>query len=429
MIGSKLPFTLRSLVLLLLLAELTGCGHQSGVEIKLASWGDVQETQILTDLIDEFEKIHPDIHVQLQRVAYSEYVTKLLTQMVGGLAPDVICVEVGNFEDFYLRNALQPLNPFITGQLDLKAYYPEEVDRFTVDGQVYVIPRDTAPICVVYYNKNAFDEAGVPYPKDNWDYVDFVRTAKKVMKTDGTGRVTRWGFVDDWTMSEAWIYDFGGSYADDVKHPTRWTFADDPHTLEGVQFRSDLINKYKVMMPPASIAAMGGMGNSDMFSNGSTAMFLSGIWKTPAFREIKKFKWDVAMLPKGPNGHRAFSTGGSGYGILKTSAHPQEAWELIKFISGEEGAKKFAATGFAQPALMKVADSPAFLDGQDPKNKKMLIGAVKYACYGPICKNWTEVVSGIIGPELEKVWNGSESAEEAMAHLKPLLQADPPQTR
>jgi ABC-type glycerol-3-phosphate transport system substrate-binding protein len=189
------------------------------------------------------------------------------------------------------------------------------------------------------------------------------------------------------------------------------------------------MNKYKVMLPPSSISAMGGMGNADMFTNGQAAMFLSGIWKTPAFRDIKKFKWNIVMLPKGPNGRRGFSTGGSGYGILKTSAHPNEAWQLIQFISGEEGAKKFAATGFAQPALKKIADSPVFLDDQEPTNKKMLIGAVKYAQYGPLCKNWTEAVNGLIGPELEKVWSGNETPEQAMAHLKPLLEKNPPETK
>ena len=59
----------------------------------------------------------------------------------------------------------------------------------------------------------------------------------------------------------------------------------------------------------------------------------------------------------------------------------------------------------------------------------MLLGAVQYARYGPLCKNWTEVISGLIGPEMEKVWNGTESAKEAMTHLKPLLVAHPPETR
>ncbi len=52
---------------------------------------------------------------------------------------------------------------------------------------------------------------GVPYPTDDWTIEDFVATAKKVMKKDSSGKVTRWGFIDDWVMPDAWIYDFGGS--------------------------------------------------------------------------------------------------------------------------------------------------------------------------------------------------------------------------
>jgi multiple sugar transport system substrate-binding protein len=421
-------FAFFACLLLITSASIMGCGSKSGGKLKISSWGDLQENQILVDLINDFQKIHPDIQVELQRIPYNEYVTKLLTQIAGNVGPDVLFTEVENFADLYLRGALEPLNPYIqSDKIDMSVYYPQVVDRFTVDNQIYVIPRDTAPICVIYYNKKAFDEAKVPYPTDDWTYDDFVAVAKKVMKTDATGKVTRWGFVDDWVMPQPWVYDFGGSYANDVKHPTQWTFATDPHTLAGVQFRADLIYKYKVMLPPSGLAAMGGMGTSDMFVNGSTAMFLSGLWKTPNFRQIKDFGWDIVMFPKGPNGYRAFGTGGSGYGILKNSTHKKDAWELVKYISGEAGAKKLAATGLAQPSLMAAANSPLFLDNQDPHNKKMLLEAVKYVKYSPMCKNWHETVDGIIGPELDRVWNGSESAEEAMQKLKTQLDKNPPE--
>jgi len=415
-------------LLLISSAALIGCGSKSSGKLKISSWGDLQENQILVDLINDFQKLHPDIQIELQRIPFNEYVTKLLTQIAGNVGPDVIFTEVENFSDLYLRNALEPLDPFIQNdKLDMSVYYPQVLDRFTVDKQIYVIPRDTAPICVIYYNKKAFDEAGVAYPTDDWTYEQFVSVAKKVMKTDKSGKVTRWGFVDDWVMPQPWIYDFGGSYANDVKHPTQWTFATDPNTLAGVQFRADLIFKYKIMMPPSQMAEMGGMGTSDMFVNGSTAMFLSGLWKTPSFRQIKNFQWDVVMFPKGPNGNRAFGTGGSGYGILKNSTHKKEAWELVKYISGEEGAKKLAATGLAQPALMAAANSALFLDNQDPHNKKMLLDGVKYVKYSPMCKNWSETVNSIIGPELDRVWNGSETPADAMQKLKPQLDKNPPE--
>jgi len=408
--------------------SLSGCSKGSS-KLKISSWGSPEENQILVDLLNDFQKKHPEIPVELQRLPYNEYTTKLLTEVAGGLAPDVVFTEVGNFADLFLRGALEPLNPYVQNDhIDLSGYYPSVTDRFTVDGQIYVIPRDTAPICVIYYNKKAFDDAGVAYPTDDWTIDDFVAIAKKVMKKDATGKVTRWGFIDDWVMPEPWVYDFGGSYVDNVKHPTKWTFAIDPDTQKAIQFRADMIGKYKIMMPPSGLAAMGGMGTGDMFSNGSEAMFISGIWKTPTFRMIKDFKWDVVMMPKGPRGFRGFSTGGSGYGILKSSKMKKEAWELVKYISGEEGAKKLAQTGLAQPALMKEANT-TFLDNSDPRNKKMLLEAVKYVKYPPMCKNWDEVTHSIIGPELDKVWNGTETAEEAMEKLKPMLEKNEPQTK
>jgi len=410
---------------------LAGCGHHySGVTVKLSSWGDVQENNILADLASAFEKTHPGIHVELQHIPHNEYLTKLFTQIASGDAPDVIFTEVGEFTDLYLKNALEPLNPYLQeSHLDLSAYYPQVTNRFTIQGKVYAVPRDTAPFCVIYYNKKAFDEAGLAYPTDDWTLDDFLKDAQAVTRRDAQGNVTRWGFIDDWPMPEAWIYDMGGSYVDDPDHPTRWTFATDPNSLKGLQFRADLLQRYKVMPSPSSMQALGGLGNAGIFENGTCAMFLSGIWKTPYFRGIKDFQWDVVMLPQGPGGKRAFPTGGSGYGLLGTSPHKKEAWELIQFLSGEEGAKKFASTGFAQPALMAVANSPAFLDNQEPLNKKMLLKAVEYVKYPPVCANWREVVESFIGPELDKVWNGTETPAQAMTRLAPVLEKNPPRMK
>ena len=423
---------LAGLALVLGVIGLTACSKKStGTTIKISSWGDLQENQILVDLIAKFEAQNPGIKVDLQRIPFGEYTTKLLTQIAAGSAPDVIFTETNNFVDLYLRNAFEPLNEYIKkDNFNLGDYYPQILDRFSADGNVYAIPRDTAPICVIYYNKNAFDSAKVPYPTDDWNWAQFVADGEKLIKKDATGKVTRWAFIDDWSMFEPWIYSAGGKWADDVKKPTKWLMAEDQGFVTGIQFRADLMHKYKIMPPPASLSAMGGMGTSDMFVNGTVAMFLSGIWKTPTFRkDIKNFKWDVAMFPKGPTGIRAFGTGGSGYGILKSSNNKEAAWKLVKFIAGIEGAKMLAQTGLAQPAMMSVASGPDFLDGKDPQNKKMLLEAVKYVKYMPMAKNTSEIQYGILGPILDKVWNGNITAQQAAELLKPQLANKPPVTQ
>jgi ABC-type glycerol-3-phosphate transport system substrate-binding protein len=419
------------LILVLGAFGLSACGKKSGgATIKISSWGDLQENQILVDLIAEFEKNNPKVKVELQRVPFQEYVTKLLTQITAGTAPDVIFVETNNFVDLYLRDAFEPLNPYIQGDsFSLTDYYPQVLDRFSANNNLYAIPRDTAPICVVYYNKKAFDEAKIPYPSDDWDWNQFLAAGMKLVKKDATGKVTRWGFIEDWVMWEPWLYSAGGRWADDVKKPTKWLLAQDPGFVSAIQFRADLMHKYKVMPSPSSLTAMGGMGTSDMFMNGTVAMFLSGIWKTPRFREITDFKWDIAMFPKGPTGVRAFGTGGSGYGILKSSKYKKESWDLIKYISGPEGAKRLAATGLAQPAIMSIAAGGGFIDGKDPLNKRMLLDAVRYVKYQPMAKNTSEVFYGIVGPELDKVWNGGQTGAQAAEALKPKLASKPPITQ
>lgn len=393
--------------------------------ILVFSWGDLEENQVLIELINDFMKLNPSISVTLRRTPYVKY-SETIFSYLKGRGPDVIFVEVNNFADFFHQKILEPLDSYAkTDRLDFTDFYPAVLDRFTSKKQTYVIPRDTAPWCLVYYNKSAFDEANVPYPKDNWDWDQFVETALKVQKKSLRGEVLRWGFIDDKILPSAWIFSAGGSFADDVHQPTRWTFANDPNTLKGIQFRYDLIHKHKVSLAPSKIAGFTESEGSDMFRFGSAAMYLSGLKWTPHFREIKNFKWDVAMLPKGPSGDRAFSTGGSGYGITRQSKNKPAAWKLVKYLTSEEAERKRMASGLAQPALRKMANSELFLDQKDPLNKKILIDAVQYVKYFPLCGNWQEV-ENLITAGLERVWEGNEIPEAAMEKLKSILRDHPP---
>src|ERR1019366_2819367 len=118
-------------------------------------------------------------------------------------------------------------------------------------------------------------------------------------------------------------------------------------------------------------------------------------------------------FPKGPQGHRGFPMDAAGYGVLKGSPHPELAYELVKYLTGEAAEKYIGATGLIQPALLKVAQSKVFLDGQKPLSKGFLPGSVKYGHYrsfDPDVMEWTNLV----GSELDRVWNGTETAAQAL---------------
>jgi hypothetical protein len=79
----------------------------------------------------------------------------------------------------------------------------------------------------------------------------------------------------------------------------------------------------------------------------------------------------------------------------------------------------------AQPALIRIAESPAFLDGKDPANKKLLLNAVQYGKYSPLCQNWWEAFY-FIATELNPIWTENRKVEEVLAKIQKHLDTIPP---
>ncbi|MDD5067720.1 MAG: extracellular solute-binding protein, partial [bacterium] len=160
---------------------------------------------------------------------------------------------------------------------------------------------------------------------------------------------------------------------------------------------------------------------ADMVMAGKLAMMRSGIWETPRFRNIKSFDWDVAMFPKGPV-KRAFGSGGSGYCIVRTTKHPEEAWEVLKALSGDYGQEMLARGGLAQPANMRIAGGEYWAKSPEkPLNKKMLNEAVRYTMYEPFNPLWQEAQSKYLGSALDMFFNNEITSGQFARDTVPKL--------
>ena len=65
-----------------------------------------------------------------------------------------------------------------------KEAYSGLIDQMTIDGKIYGIPfrKDNN---LIYYNKDLFDKAGVPYPEDGMTMAEYHELAARM--TSGTG--------------------------------------------------------------------------------------------------------------------------------------------------------------------------------------------------------------------------------------------------
>lgn len=301
-------------------------------------------------LIEQFEKANPDILIQLEPVAGGDYYQRLLVQIAAKAAPDLMQIGDDAVPLFADRNALTPLDEFLTGKypLDPKIYLPGIYDLGKYKGKQYLLPKDFSPLGV-YYNKKLFDAAKVPYPQPDWTWDDLLKTAQALTK-DG-----QWGIQlpASWTTGfEYWPAAAGGSLiSPDGKSFVG--FMDSPETISAVQFYADLYNKYKVAPPPADFSLWGG-GNSE-FDNGKAAMRLFGRWPEAGMLKNPNIDLGLVGLPKGKVRANVLFWGG--FGISSTSQNKEAAWRFLRFYVGEEAGDVWRNWGL--PTIAKTANDMA----------------------------------------------------------------------
>ncbi len=194
-----------------------------------------------------------------------------------------------------------PLDDFIKGQypLDTSIYLPGMIEPGQYKGKQYFLPKDFSTLAV-YYNKKIFDQYGVDYPKEDWTWEDFLKTAQDLTideNKDGVPEV--WGvqLTANWTSGfEYWVAAAGGQLiSEDGKSYVG--YMDSPETIAAVQFYADLYNKYKVAPPPADFNQWAG-GNPE-FENGTAAMRLFGRWPQAGLKANEKIDLGLVTVPAG----------------------------------------------------------------------------------------------------------------------------------
>ena len=374
-------------------------------------------------IIANFEKENPDILVQLEAVAGSDYYNRLLTQIAAGDAPDIIMVGDDSVAMFVDKGAYLPLDDFLTGPnpLDTGIYLKGAVDPGQWKGKQWLLPKDFGPLGV-YYNKKIFDQYGVAYPVDGWTWDDMVKTAQDLTKDlDGDGKTDLWGIqaTADWTSGFEYYVAAAGGRLISEDGTKVVGYMDSPETIAAAQFLADLYNKYKVAPPPAQLG--GWAGNNPEFENGKAAMRLFGRWPEAGLKANPNVDLGLVGVPVGKV--RANVSFWGGFGISSTTKHPEETWRFLRYYAGEPGAQVWK--DWALPAVTSVAEEAGYttdpIDGVWISELDYLTPrAYKFTPY------WNDVLSPalqtalqtlLIDPQADVTATMQKAAQDAQAAL------------
>ena len=339
---------------------------KEGETITLEWWtwdtGMIEQNQ---SIIAAYEATHPNVKINNTVIATDggAYKTQLSVLAQQKALPDVFMLSSGDIEEWASNGLVRNLDDLVASDPEIYEKFYESMFTSLKD----VAKTDYLPgfpfayvSCDLFYNKDAFDAAGLAYPDGTWTWDDFLAAAKALtIDKDGDGQIDQWGYYGygRYAEAQAWVFSNGGVLTDNEKH----TFEPNSGALDAIQFMSDLVNVYKVAPSPKD---MSGISYKTIFPNQIAAMFVDGGWFSDDFRKNigDKFRWGVTRVPVGPKGKAKVTYGWpDSYVISPFTTHAKEAWEFTKYIAGEGiGLDQFMAG--KMPAYKALVESDAFVD-------------------------------------------------------------------
>lgn len=305
-------------------------------------------TKVIDGLARQFEKEHPGIKVSpIYAGNYDDARIKALAALKAGQSAPLSVLFSIDLHELLEQDVILPWDDIATSADDkawLKAFYPALMLNGTYKGKVYGIPFQRSTI-VLYWNKDAFKEAGLDpnKPPASWD--EMTKMAAKLVKKDASGNVSRWGVMVPSTGYAYWMFQaFARQNGQDLmnREGTRTNYAH-PDVIAALQYWRDLGAKHKVM--PEGTVEWGTLRQA--FTEGKTAMMWHTTGNLTAVKDTAKFPFGVAMLPASKQ--RGSPTGGGNFYVFKKTT-PEErkaALAFVKWMTTPERAADWSmATGY-----------------------------------------------------------------------------------
>src|SRR5512134_3013223 len=314
-------------------------------------------TKVIDGLAADFEKQNPGVKVKpIYAGNYDDARIKALAALKAGQPAQLSVLFSIDIYELLEQDVIMAWDDVATSAEDkawLKSFYPALMMNGTYKGKVYGIPFQRSTI-VLYWNKDAFKEAGLDpeKPPTSWD--EMRAMAAKLVKKDSAGNVARWGVMVPSTGYPYWMFQaFSRQNGQDLmsREGNSTNFAH-PDVVGALQYWVDLGRKHGVM--PAGTVEWGTLRQN--FLEGKTAMMWHTTGNLTAVKDGAKFPFGVAMLPASKQ--RGSPTGGGNWYLFKksTPAERKAAFQFIKWITAPERAADWSmATGY-------VAVSPAAYD-------------------------------------------------------------------
>ena len=117
--------------------------------------------QEMTQLIQQFEKSHPNIKIKRTAIPYPQLLPKSLQEAATHNLPTILATDNLNMPTMVAAGAMAPLDKF--GSINTSQYLSGPIGTVTVNGKLYGLPLGNNDLAL-FYNKTMFKAAHLTPP-------------------------------------------------------------------------------------------------------------------------------------------------------------------------------------------------------------------------------------------------------------------------
>jgi multiple sugar transport system substrate-binding protein len=403
-------------------------GATDPIRLRFSAWGDVQDKDVYEKIVYEFMQAQSQIIPSVEQYL-GGYYEKIIANFAAGNSADVLYFQGWTWQKFVENAQLRALDPFI--EVDHKSSWWPEFQAFQEatrwQGQTYMTPTDTSG-WVTFYNKDLFDNQGIPYPHDDWTWDDYKEAIISLAHEDGGTKY--YSYAEDNAYYFMWLLPVrkdGLLEWDRIVEPTKAQWSQEA-IIRDMQFYA--VDQIQLgYQPEPAVLAGGGIS----VYSGRVAMMFDGSWRLPRMFGDKAeveggLNYDVALLPKGESGRSEGMPFIHGHVMAAATQEPEASWELLKFILDEQGQQIVAEGGrcCGRPEMIEQLWVPLAMEKYACENAQAFARALEQGTHPIIAGEGGDItaISASGGPlpmARDKMVQGV-SAEEALTEMDEGLQ-------
>ncbi len=299
-------------------------------------WGPSTQRELATDET-VFEEFRQKTGVRVDFIPGPESMTERLELYHRYLdskqaTPDVYYMDV--VWPSLLADEMLDLNPYLSKEAN--DLLETSVKNNTVNGRLIGLPFNTE-LGVLYYREDLLRKYGYSHPPQTWDELEQMATRIQAGER-AAGKHDFWGYV--WQGAEyeglmcnalEWQASYGGG---NIIEPDGSITVNNPHTIQAIKRARSWIGK----ISPPSVIAFKEQDSRNVLHAGNAAFARDWLWRQFSLELLSdnlRSSISIALLPAGPV-RRASALGGQSLSVSKYSKHPQEAVDLIRYLTSHD---------------------------------------------------------------------------------------------